>query len=158
MKKQWWTSRALSIGVALFFLMYIDVVPKMAETSNQARTNLQVVVTGIRKVAGGNQTGPVVGAQVLVKSDVQDEDFEETLSTDPQGVANVSNVPRGSVLIQVTAQGWISAGMRHELTKKEQTVKIEMTAEEGPSPSPTPSTTPSPSPSASPSPTPSANV
>jgi len=154
MKKQWWTSRALSIGVSLFFLMYIDVVPKMAETSNQARTNLQVVVTGIRKVAGRNQTGPVVGAQVLVKSEVQDEDFE--VSTDSQGVANVSNVPRGSVLIQVTAQGWISAGMRHELTKKEQTVKIEMKAEEGPSPSPTPSTTPSPSPS--PSPTPSANV
>ncbi len=154
MKELLRTSRAFPIGVVLLALTSSAVVPGTADTANQARTNLQVVVTGTRKVAGSNQTQSVVGAQVLVRSEMRDEDFEETLSTDTHGVANVSNVPRGPVLIQVTAQGWINAGVRQELTKKDETIKIVLTTEEVASPS---SPSPSPSPSTSPSPTPAAN-
>jgi hypothetical protein len=157
MRKEMWTSRTLSIGFMLLFLMCMGVVSSIAETANQARTNLQIVVTGTRKVGSTNETGPVVNAQVLVKSEVPGENFEEPLSTDSHGIANVSNVPRGPVLIQVTAQGWINGGIRQQLAKKDETISIVLTAEGGASPSPTPAPSPSPSATPSPSPTPTAN-
>lgn len=145
MTKQMWTSRTFSVGFVLMSFLYMDFFAGMAEAGNQARTNLQVQVTA--KKAGSNQGEPVAGAQVFVKSEVQDEDFDETVSTDSEGVARISNVPRGPVLIQVTKQGFVNAGLRNELTKKDQTIKIVMTAEGGASPSPTPPRAASPSPS-----------
>jgi len=83
---------------------------------------------------------------------VPGQSFEEPLSTDANGIANVSNVPRGPVLIQVTAQGWPNAGIRQQLTKKNETISIVLTAEGGASPTPTPAPSPSASPTPSPSP------
>ena len=148
MKEVLWSSRAVLIGVVLLALTSTEVVLGTAETANQARTNLQVVVTGIRKVGASNQTQAVAGAQVLVKSELRDQEFNETLSTDPQGIAHIANVPRGPVLIQVTAQGWITGGIRPVLSKKDETVRMVLTAEAA-SPSPTPPPSPSPSPSPS---------
>jgi len=140
------TSQALFIGLVLLCLIHIDVALGVAAVT-QATTNLRVVVIGTRKVGGHKQTLPIAGAQVLVKSEVPSSQFEETLATDSQGVASVSNVRKGPVLIQVTAQGWPTAGTRTQLTKANETITIEMTAPEAASPSPTPAPSPSPSPS-----------
>src|SRR5438270_12505494 len=100
--------KALLICSGLVFLASIGVFPKSSERGNQNRTNLHVEVTGLGSDNGRSQA-PIVGAEVLVKSLARDQDFEETSQSNSQGVASVADVPFGSTLIQVTAQGWKSS-------------------------------------------------
>ena len=132
--------KAFLICTGLVFLASIGVFPKSSERRHQNRANLHVEVTGPRR----SGQAAVVGAEVLIKSLARGQDFEETSKTDSQGVASVADVPFGSTLIQVTAQGWKNSGDRYELNRKDQTIKIQLTAaeEERPTPSPTPSGTP----------------
>ena len=85
-----------------------------------------------------------MGADILVRSLASDQDFQETSQTNAQGVASVADVPYGTTLIQVTAQGWKNSGNRYDLNKRDQTIKIQLqeVEEARPSPTPTPSGTP----------------
>jgi len=122
-------------------LLQIVLVSRASGEGNQNLTKLRVTVTG-------NKSGakPVAGADVLVRS--QTGEFEETAKTDPQGNADISDVPFGKTLIQVTAPGWNNHGQTHELNKKEQTIQVQLTSagEENPTPTPTPTSTPTPTP------------
>ena len=129
--------RALLICTGIMFLLPLATFSRVVERRNKSFTKLRVVVTG------GRQSVPVVGADVLVKSLAEGEAFEDTVPTDSQGVANVSEVPLGTVLIQVTALGWTTSTGQYELNKKEQTIPIQLKeVEEKPTPTPTPPPTP----------------
>ena len=133
--------KTLLICIGLVFVVSTAGFPRSFERGKQNRTNLHVEVTG--KKANGR--GPaVVGADILVRSLASDQDFSETSQTNAQGVASVADVPYGTTLIQVTAQGWKNSGNRYELNKKDQTIRIQLqeVEEARPSPTPTPSGTP----------------
>ena len=133
------TKKALLISAALV-LLPIVLIPRAAGQGNQNLTKLRVTVTGQKS----GTTQPVAGADVLVRSNVGE--FEETARTDSQGNADISDVPFGKTLIQVTAPGWNNHGHTHELNKKEQTIQVQLTstAQGSPSPTPTPTATPTP--------------
>src|SRR5437870_3838564 len=49
---------------------------------------------------------PIKDADVWVKSEEQNEDFDETVTTSKEGSVRLSGVPQGPLRIQVTARGW----------------------------------------------------
>ena len=136
--------QTLVICIGLVFVASIGASPKPSKRGNQNRANLHVEVTGLKKVNGRSQAAAVVGADILVRSLARDQDFSETSQTNSQGVASVADVPYGTTLIQVTAQGWKNSGDRYELNRRDQTIKIQLKEieEARPSPTPTPSGTP----------------
>jgi hypothetical protein len=136
--------KTLLICIGIVFVASTAGFPKSAKRGNQNRTNLHVEVTGLKKGNGRGQAAAVVGADILVRSLARDQDFSETSQTNSQGVASVAEVPFGTTLIQVTAQGWKNSGDRYELNRRDQTIKIQLkeAEEAAPSPSPTPSGTP----------------
>jgi hypothetical protein len=136
--------KALLICLGLVFLAAIGVFPKSLARAKQNRTNLHIEVTGLKRVNGRDQAAGVAGANVLVKALATDQEFEETSATNSQGVANVADVPYGTTLVQVTAQGWKNSGNRYELNRRDQTIQIQLkeAEEAAPSPSPTPSGSP----------------
>ena len=136
--------KALLICLGSVFLAAIGVFPRSFARAKQNRTNLHIEVTGLKSVNGRDQAAGVAGAKVLVKALAADQEFEETSATNSQGVASVADVPYGTTLIQVTAQGWKNSGNRYELNKRDQTIKVQLkeAEEAAPSPSPTPSGSP----------------
>jgi hypothetical protein len=89
-------------------------------------------------VTGGNKAQAVRGADVIVRSG--DGAFAEITNTNAQGAASISNVPFGSIMLQVAAQGWKTSG-RHLDFKKEEFIQIKLESEQKeaePAPSPTP--------------------
>jgi len=104
----------------------------------QNKTKLRITVSG--KKSDGSMS--IAGADVLLRS--TDGVFEANPSTDSKGVANVSQVPYGKVLIQVTAAGWKTFGQFYDLNRKEQTIPVELEPSPQPTPTPKPSETPSP--------------
>jgi hypothetical protein len=135
--------KTLLICIGLVFVVSTAGFPKSFERGKQNRTNLHVEVTG-KKGNGRGQAAAIVGADILVRSLANDQDFSETSQTHSQGVATVADVPYGTTLIQVTAPGWQNSGNRYELNRKDQTIKIQLqeVEEARPSPTPTPSGTP----------------
>jgi hypothetical protein len=124
--------------VAIVGLTLTAAVSVGSETVRD-KTKLRVEVMGVRTSGGAAE--PIAGADVLVKS--QTEDFEELATTDGQGVAQISDVPYGKTLIQVTAEGFQTNGQTHELKQKEHTIKVELKpADAPPEASPTPTPTP----------------
>ena len=137
--KHW--QRIICLGGGLIFCLTIAV--RLTASARQTNfTKLRITVSG--KKSGSDVS--VAGADVLVRS--SNGDFEANPTTDASGVASVSDVPFGKVLIQVTAAGWKTFGHTYDLNKKEQTVAIDLKPAEGaaPSPSPTPEATPTPTP------------
>ena len=134
--------KALLICIGLVFVVSTAGFPRSFGREKQNRTNLHVEVTG--KKANGRGQAAIVGADILVRSLASDQDFQETSQTNAQGVASVADVPYGTTLIQVTAQGWKNSGNRYELNKRDQTIKIQLqeVEEARPSPTPAPSGTP----------------
>jgi len=138
-------NKALLISVVMVVLLPIVLISRASGEGNQNHTKLRVSVTGNKSGA----TQPVAGADVLVRS--KTGQFEETARTDSQGNADISNVPFGKTLIQVTAPGWNNHGQTHELNKKELTIQVQLTStgQENPTPTPTPTSTPTPAPTPS---------
>ncbi|MCI0526410.1 MAG: hypothetical protein L0Y56_03020, partial [Nitrospira sp.] len=73
-------------------------------------------------------------AEVFVKSEMSDEEFEETMKTNSQGNVIVLGVPRGRALIQVTAEGWNNYGRLHDLEQEIETITITLEREVEPTP------------------------
>ncbi|MCI0453637.1 MAG: hypothetical protein L0Y68_01425 [Candidatus Dadabacteria bacterium] len=85
-------------------------------------------------VSGGELATPVKKAEVFVKSEMSDEEFEETMKTNSQGNVIVLGVPRGRALIQVTAEGWNNYGRLHDLEQEIETITITLEREVEPTP------------------------
>lgn len=81
-------------------------------------------------VKGGEPLKAIKGAEVFVKSEIKDTEFEDTVKTNSLGIAAVNDVPLGKILIQVTSKGWKNYGQRHRLQKENETIQIELQREE----------------------------
>lgn len=109
----------------------------LALVSQERKGKIQVTVHG------GTSNSPVKGADVHVRS--SSGEFEDSAQTNNNGVASLSNVPHGTMLIQITARGWRTAGGQHVLNGERLNVSVTLDKVEAmPSPSPNPSPTPSP--------------
>lgn len=100
--------------------------------NREKKAMLHVVVTG------GNNAKPVGGADVIVRSG--DGEFAEITSTNAQGAARLSNVPFGSIMVRVAAQGWKTSGRQLDF-QKEGSIEVKLESEQReivPTPSPTP--------------------
>jgi len=78
------------------------------------------------EVVDDESSTPLENADVFVKLEDPDQEYEETIQTNRHGVASLPKVPRGTVFIQATAQGWTSSGKSCELTQAEQTAQIRL--------------------------------
>jgi len=81
------------------------------------------------EVTDANTSTPITGASVYVRSDQGRKTFEKEPRTDTSGVVRISGVPRGKVLVQVTADGWFNGGDNYNLNQSEQTIKIKLKKE-----------------------------
>ena len=95
------------------------------ENKDAATTKLRVEVTG------GEKPAPVANASVYVKYQkeralAKDQMIEMNLKTNREGVARVSSLPHGKVLIQVIAPCWKTFGAWYDLSQEEQTIKIKL--------------------------------
>lgn len=135
-------TKTVLIGAGLAALLTIAVsleasVPRN-QNLNQNQTKLRITVNGKRS----GQSRSVAGADILLKAN--NGNFEANPSTDAQGIANISQVPFGKVIIQVTAAGWKTFGHTYDLNRREQTITIELKPASEPTPTPTPAPTSSP--------------
>jgi hypothetical protein len=68
--------------------------------------------------------GPVEGAEVYVKSEAEGVEYEREVSTSSKGIVKLEDVPRGKLLIQVTAEEWVPFGDRFDVNEEEQSIEI----------------------------------
>jgi hypothetical protein len=78
------------------------------------------------EVKSGDPAEPVEGADVFVKSEAPDTTFQQAVRTNNRGLANLPGVPRGPVLVQVTARGYQNFGGRFELTQDRETKQVNL--------------------------------
>ncbi|MGH9793685.1 MAG: hypothetical protein ACRD5G_02840 [Candidatus Acidiferrales bacterium] len=89
-------------------------------------------ITDLRiEVTAGDKSEPVDQASVYVKYMEEralrrDKKVELNLKTNREGVARLSDAPRGKVLIQVVAPGWKTFGKWFDLDQDQQTIKIRL--------------------------------
>ncbi len=89
-------------------------------------------ITDLRiEVTAGEKSEPVDQASVYVKymegrTLRRDKKVELNLKTNREGVARLSDAPRGKVLIQVVAPGWKTFGKWFDLDQDQQTIKIRL--------------------------------
>lgn len=100
--------------------------PKTSPSGQQSGT-----VTIHIEVTAGEKEKPVEAASVYVRYTEphklrHDQKVEMNVKTTPQGKARVPLVPRGTVLIQVIADGWKTFGKTFEITEDEQVIKIHL--------------------------------
>ncbi len=88
-------------------------------------TTLKIVVTG------GDKNQPVENASVYIRYREarflrKDRQIELNLKTNREGVAQMPDLPRGTVLIQVVAEGWNTFGHYYTLDQDRQTIQIHL--------------------------------
>lgn len=97
-----------------------------------ARAEKDSATTTLRvEVVAGEKDEPVESASVYVKYTrertlAKDEKVEMNTKTNRTGIAVLSGVPRGKVVIQVIAPGWKTFGQWYELDKAQHTVRIKL--------------------------------
>lgn len=129
-------NKRIWIGAVLVVLLAISASLR-ASVVVQNKTKLRITVSGKKS----DKRISIAGADVLLRSN--DGGFEANPSTDSKGIANVSEVPYGKVLIQVTAAGWETFGQFYDLNRKELTIPVELEPSQQPTPTPKPTETPS---------------
>jgi hypothetical protein len=106
------------------------VLPQsMFGQEGEKKTEEEKVSTILRiQVIGTDQgsEGPVEGAEVYVKSEAEGVEYEREVSTTSRGIAKLDDVPRGKVLIQVTAEEWVPFGGRFDVNEEEQSIPIKL--------------------------------
>lgn len=96
-----------------------------AEKEKDKTTTLKIVVTG------GEKDQPVENASVYIRYREarflrKDRQIELNLKTNREGVAVMPDLPRGTVLIQVVAEGWNTYGHYFVLDQAQQVVRIHL--------------------------------
>jgi hypothetical protein len=94
---------------------------------NKENKEKKVSVTSLRiEVTALDLGDPVNSADVFVKSEAADTRFDRAVKTNDRGVANLPGVPRGPVLVQVTARGFKPCGSRYELTQEKEIKQVRL--------------------------------
>ena len=104
------------------------------ESSPPAKTNgaqAPAPVTIHIEVTAGEKNKPVEAASVYVRYSEPRKfksahQVEMNVKTTPEGKARVPYVPRGTVIIQVVAEGWKTFGKTFEITDDDQVIKIHL--------------------------------
>lgn len=79
------------------------------------------------KVADADTSAPIVGASVYVRAEREGKVvFDREPRTDKNGEVRIPDVPVGWVLIQVTKDGWSTDGKNQELSKKKESVIVQL--------------------------------
>jgi hypothetical protein len=126
----------VSICLILLFLPAASSSQDLLKPNKEKKGMLHVVVTG------GDKAKPVSGADVIVRSG--DGVFAENTNTNAEGSASMSNVPFGSIKLQVAALGWKTSGLEVDFREgKSIQVKLEPEQRKMP-PGATPTPTPTP--------------
>lgn len=117
-----------------FFLIstvFVFLFPYMIfSQSSEVPSNEKKEVTKLKIEVKGKELGdPVGGALVFVRSEKNNGIFQVSVLSCENGIAKVGNVPRGKVLIQVTAEGWNTFGKKYTLDSNERTIQIELDKE-----------------------------
>lgn len=118
----------LLLALAVIFLPTVlsaQSGDKSAKEKPQGTTKLRIEVTA------GEQGDPVDSASVYVRFTEdrklrKDKKTEQNWKTNKDGVVKVPDLPRGSIMIQVIAQGWKTFGQWYDLDQDEQTIKIRL--------------------------------
>jgi hypothetical protein len=123
--------RVVSICLILLALSAASSSQGLLAPKRVRKGMLHIIVTG------GDKAKPVNGADVIVRS--SDGEFSENTNTNAQGDANMSNVPFGSIVVQVVALGWKTSGRQYDF-KEEKPIQVNLAADKTEKPSePTPS-------------------
>jgi hypothetical protein len=133
--------RACSLGIRFLAIVLAFNPPlawsqadkdKPAKESKEKESQEKELFSNLRiEVTGGEKSTPVDSASVYVKFNkertlAKDRIIEMNLKTNREGVAKVSAVPRGKVLIQVIAPGWKTFGQWYDLEQEEHTIRINL--------------------------------
>ncbi len=122
--------RMVCAGLILLVLL----LPSSVSPQNRERRG-RLRVT----VVGGPNSAPINGAEVMVKSTAAARSFAESAPTNSNGVASISEVPFGPVVIQATARGWRPSGDQLLLAAEKLNVVIRL-EQVGPGTEPSPFT------------------
>ena len=76
------------------------------------------------EVTAGDPPEKIERAAVRVTSEKNGAEFKREIKTNKQGVASVSRVPEGKLVIQVVARQYDTFGDEYTLTEDKQTIKI----------------------------------
>ncbi len=123
---------------SIVLVLVLLVLPGTGSSQDPLRANKDKKAMLHLFVTGGDKAKPVDGADVIVRSG--DGAFAENTNTNAQGAASVSNVPFGSIMVQVIAPGWKTSGRQFDF-KKEEVIQVNLESdqkEKAPEPSPTP--------------------
>lgn len=78
------------------------------------------------EVTAGDPPEKIERAAVRVTSEKNGTEFKREIKTNKQGVASVSRVPEGKLVIQVVARQYDTFGDEYTLTEDKQTIKISL--------------------------------
>ena len=71
---------------------------------------------------------PLKDAEVWVKSEAKDADFDQTAKTDREGSVSFSGVPYGAVTVEVTAKGWKTYHKKDKVERDDVSFSVELDA------------------------------
>jgi hypothetical protein len=94
--------------------------PTPTPTPREARKTFTLQI----EVTAGDPPDKIDRAAVRVRSEEDGARFSRETKTNKQGVASVSQVPRGKLVIQVVAKRCDTFGDEYTLTEDNQTIKI----------------------------------
>jgi len=117
-------SRTFRLIVTVFFLCSapgaFSQSPTPAPTPREARKTFTLQI----EVTAGDPPNSIDRAAVRVRSEEGGASFTKEIKTNRQGVASVSQVPKGKLVIQVVAKRWDTFGDEYTLTEDNQTIRI----------------------------------
>jgi hypothetical protein len=109
---------SISVGLLIPCVVLSKEPAATGKHQNNNVTKLRVEVTA------GEEPEAVSGAEVFVQPADEDHPDGRSLRTDKKGVVTFLKVPRGNVLIQVTADGYERFGSRYDLDEESKTIAV----------------------------------
>jgi hypothetical protein len=115
-------SRMFMLSVLALFLYATPVAFSQSPTPTprEARKTFTLQI----EVTAGDPPEKIERAAVRVRSEKNGAEFKREIKTNKQGVASVSQVPEGKLVIQVVARRFDTFDDQYTLTEDNQTIKI----------------------------------
>ena len=117
------TKLAATALLAAAVLLFLAGSAPLAAADDDGRVHLEFKLTG-------KGTGkPINGASIYVKFKQKrrlrrDQRREWTVKTNPKGLAAITGLPEGTVLVQIVIPGWRTYGKFHEIKGPKQVLDI----------------------------------
>jgi len=117
--------RRIAVVSVLALLPGVSAFPQ-----SDRKDKKQAVSSELRiEVTAGDSGQPVVAAEVLVRYVPEPgsagKKMEANVKTDARGIAQVSDIPAGKIVVQISAKGYRSFSRWYEHAEKRQTIQIQ---------------------------------